>query len=91
MATVNSRASTPPPPFFETSVGAAFRAQAKFSSPINARLPLVAEPNSHSMRLLSFRSLQPSLEPTKPQLTRENPQLAPMASDHDPFHASTMR
>ena len=57
-------------------------------SPITAMFPSVAEPNSQSMRKLSMRSCQPSLAPTKPQLTREKPQLAAMASDHSFFQAS---
>src|ERR1700675_1096438 len=90
MATVNSRASAAPAPFNPTdedlSVGTPpFAAHERFSSPITARLPLVAEPNSQSIWKLSFKSRQPSLEPTNPQLTRVKPQLAPMASDHSFF------
>jgi len=54
-----------------------------------AIFPFSADPNSQSMRKFSIRSRQPSLAPTNPQLTREKPQLAPIASDHSFFHAST--
>jgi hypothetical protein len=40
-------------------------------------------------RKFSIRSCQPSLAPTNPQLMRENPQLAAIASDHSFFHASS--
>ena len=77
IASVNSRAPSVP-------------AAPRFSSPNTAILPFVAEPNSQSIWKLSLRSRHPSLEPTNPQLTREKPQLAPIASDHWFFHASSI-
>ena len=52
--------------------------------------PPVAEPNCQSIWKLSTRSRQPSLAPTKPQLTRAKPQLAAIASDHWFFQASSI-